>query len=307
MALFSSLTSRRVVLSVLLFCLVSFALLSIRLYHHSFGSIHLTQPPEDRDAVVSPPPRPGIEDPVPLLLAPGPDPMAGFGEAPTSPGARPEVRLPQGRYVGEALGAGEKYPRAVDVWRGIPYARSRRFREATAVPLSDKTFDAVEFGDICPRAVRDPDFSASEDCLNLNVYRTRRPEQWRETKLLPVIVYVHGGAFNVGKATERDMASFVSFSETPIVGVNFNYRLGPLGFLPSSVTAREGVLNLGLRDQQAALEWVKANAKAFGGDPDNITLIGVSAGAHSVSCPCDYHAAHYGSVFSCRGDKLWQK
>jgi carboxylesterase type B len=134
----------------------------------------------------------------------------------------------------------------------------------------------------------------SEDCLRLNVYRpvgsvtaAGRPK----TKPLPVVIYVHGGSFNTGHGGERNMASFVSWAKEDILAVSFNYRTGPFGFLPSALTAREGLLNLGLKDQQALFRWVKENIGAFGGDAENITIMGLSAGAHSVG----HHVVYYGN------------
>jgi carboxylesterase type B len=101
-------------------------------------------------------------------------------------------------------------------------------------------------------------------------------------KKLPIVIYVHGGGFNGGRGMERNMASFVSWAETPTMGISFNYRVGALGFLPSSVTAKEGLLNLGLKDQQMLFAWVQKNAASFGGDPENVTLMGLSAGSHSI-------------------------
>jgi carboxylesterase type B len=75
----------------------------------------------------------------------------------------------------------------------------------------------------------------------------------------------------------------VAWSEKPFVAVSFGYRLGALGFLPSGLTKKEGLLNLGLRDQILLFQWVQENIEAFGGDPGNVTLFGLSAGAHSVS------------------------
>ena len=75
----------------------------------------------------------------------------------------------------------------------------------------------------------------------------------------------------------------VAWSAEPFIAVSFNYRIGAPGFLNSALMENEGVLNLGLRDQILLFEWVNENVAAFGGDPDNVTLMGVSAGAHSVS------------------------
>src|SRR6202022_3538107 len=109
------------------------------------------------------------------------------------------------------------------------------------------------------------------------------PRIWDQTKKLPVLVYIHGGSFNFGYAKAAGVSSLVACSPEPLIGVSFNYRLGPLGFLPSKGTAKEGLLNLGLKDQSLLLEWVQENISAFGGNPDDVTLMGCSTGAHSVS------------------------
>lgn len=80
----------------------------------------------------------------------------------------------------------------------------------------------------------------------------------------------------------HNTGSMVAWSESPFIGVSFGYRVGALGFLPSSLSKKEGVLNLGLRDQIHLFEWVQENIGKFGGDPGNVTLFGLSAGAHSV-------------------------
>jgi len=105
-------------------------------------------------------------------------------------------------------------------------------------------------------------------------------------RLLPVAVYIHGGAFNRGTSSMHNTASMVGWSEEPFVAVSFNYRLGSLGFLPSAVSQKEGLCNLGLKDQIMLFEWVQENISQFGGDKDNVTLFGLSAGAHSVSKQC---------------------
>lgn len=74
----------------------------------------------------------------------------------------------------------------------------------------------------------------------------------------------------------------IAWSGKPFIGVSSGYRIGALGFLPSKVSKDEGILNLGLRDQVLLFEWVRDNIGRFGGDPGNVTLMGLSAGAHSV-------------------------
>ncbi|KAG6360282.1 hypothetical protein INS49_011339 [Diaporthe citri] len=214
------------------------------------------------------------------------------------------VHLAQGRYTGVLLPASFAVPRAVEAWRGIPFAQTtggqNRFRPPVPLAVSASSaatpLDASAFGPVCPgTASRIPGMVDGEDCLNLNVYRPAVSSPYGPgggaASKMPVVVYVHGGAFNGGLGTERDMSSFVGWSSTPIVGVNFNYRVGALGF-PSSTTAeREGALNLGLRDQRLLFEWVRQNIGQFGGDEARVTLMGMSAGAHSIG----YHLQSYTS------------
>lgn len=206
------------------------------------------------------------------------------------------IALAQGRYTGVLLAPSPlTFPRAVEAWRGIPYAQAtggrNRFRPPAPLgPGPDRCFSADSFGRACPgstgaaapslddgNGAGDP-----EDCLNLNVYRPA-PYSPARDGALPVVVYLHGGAFNAGLGAERDMASFVGWSEAPILGVSFNYRVGALGFPSSGAAEAEGALNLGLRDQRFLFEWVRDNIGGFGGDRERVTLMGMSAGAHSVS------------------------
>ncbi|KAG8160572.1 hypothetical protein KVR01_010108 [Diaporthe batatas] len=207
------------------------------------------------------------------------------------------VHLAQGHYTGVVLPPSSGVPRAVEAWRGIPFAQTtageNRFRPPVPLDLSASSaatpFDASTFGPVCPGpAARIPGMVAGEDCLNLNVYRPASAHEHGGPRM-PVVVYVHGGAFNGGLGTERDMSSFVGWSRTPIVGVNFNYRVGALGFPSSTVAEREGALNLGLRDQRLLFEWVRQNIGQFGGDESRVTLMGMSAGAHSIG----YHLQSY--------------
>lgn len=123
----------------------------------------------------------------------------------------------------------------------------------------------------------------SEDCLHANVFRHVPPAEGSGNTLLPVAVYIHGGAFNRGTASMHNTTSMVAWSEEPFIAVSFNYRIGALGFLPSSTSAVEGILNLGLRDQIVLMEWVRDNISQFGGDPNNVTIFGLSARLPSMS------------------------
>ncbi|ORY64405.1 Alpha/Beta hydrolase protein [Pseudomassariella vexata] len=208
------------------------------------------------------------------------------------------VRLPQGTYKGEVQSKSADFPRAIEAYRGIPYAQTtggeNRFRPSR--PLSserkpDVVYSAIDYGHICPQLTLGS--NQDEDCLNANVFRpyfgddeTANAEDMAKLggkgQLLPVVIYVHGGGFNGGSGSERNMASFVAWADSPLIGISFNYRVGALGFLPSGLSEKAGLLNLGLKDQQLLFAWVQKNVKNFGGDPDNVTIMGLSAGAHSV-------------------------
>lgn len=201
-----------------------------------------------------------------------------------APSTRPSVTLPQGQVLGVQLK--QDFPVTINAFLGVPYALppvgERRFRPASKLPNSTKIIDASKYGPAAPGKALlagGPKLEQSEDCLTANIFC---PAGTHEVHKLPVAVYIHGGAFNRGSAAMHDTASMVAWSESPFIGVSFGYRIGALGFLPSSLTKKEGVLNLGLRDQIYLLEWVQENISKFGGDPGNVTLFGLSAGAHSV-------------------------
>ncbi|RFU30091.1 hypothetical protein B7463_g6238, partial [Scytalidium lignicola] len=203
-------------------------------------------------------------------------------------GSRPSVTLRQGTYLG--IEVSEEYPRPLLQFLGVPYglstAGARRFRPPLPVEPSSKTFDASKYGSRCPSGVEEGTAGFGEDCLNANIYLPK--DNYPSKKLLPVVISVHGGAFNFGTGSDRDVPSLIGWSEEPIVGVSFNYRTGVFGFLPCTLTAKLGLLNVGLKDQALLFEWVQENIHKFGGDKNNVTLLGFSAGAHSVG----HHLMH---------------
>jgi para-nitrobenzyl esterase len=182
--------------------------------------------------------------------------------------------------------------RGLRMWRGIPYAAStageNRFRAPQPVEPWDGVRSAARFGPIAPqdRATLAPApsslGSSSEDCLTINVIAPR----FESRSQRPVMVYLHGGAYAVGSSREMPHQGEGLVREGGVVFVNLNYRLGAFGFLDFarySTPERPIENNLGLRDIVAALEWVRDNIRSFGGDPDNITLFGESAGANAVT------------------------
>ncbi|KAK3943496.1 Alpha/Beta hydrolase protein [Diplogelasinospora grovesii] len=249
----------------------------------------------------------------PTYTQPKPTTVVVQGNTPTTTmdggggGGRPTVALRQGRYVGVKLDASNRFPKPLEAFRGVPFARStagqNRFRPAQVLPESNGTYEASVFGIACPvmGVVKE---GYGEDCLNANIYRpaglvdqdgyyyVASDGGERRRAKLPVAVYVHGGGFNGGVGIERNMASFIAWTDSPMIGINFNYRVGALGFLPSALTAKEGLLNLGIKDQQLLFEWVQQNVEAFGGDPENVTIMGLSAGAHSIG----HHVMYYSQL-----------
>ncbi len=174
----------------------------------------------------------------------------------------------------------------VYVWKGVPYAsagKARRFRSALPVPAWEGERDCVDFGPIAPQAKAmqvpmDPAMVQDEDCLSLNVWAPRPGGEPR-----PVMVWIHGGAYCVG-ASSQSVYDGTHLAEVgDLVVVTVNYRLGVFGFIDLSTLGEGFESNVGLRDQIAALEWVRDNIAAFGGDPGNVTVFGESSGAASIT------------------------
>ncbi|CAG4948032.1 unnamed protein product [Colias eurytheme] len=137
-------------------------------------------------------------------------------------------------------------------------------------------YDAVNELKRCPQKFPEPLVTGEEDCLHLNVYTPLKSGN----KLYPVMVFIHGGGFKEGSGSPLIYGPEYLVKHDVIL-VTFNYRLGVLGFLCLGI--KEAAGNMGLKDQVEALRWVKNNIRAFGGDPDNITLFGESAGSSSVT------------------------
>jgi len=178
----------------------------------------------------------------------------------------------------------------LNIFKGIPYARppvgEDRWRPPAPMPAWNGVRDALAFGPACvqprsrPGSIYAPALpSMSEDCLTLNIWAPENIEG------APVLVWIHGGALNTGGSAEP-MFDGARMARRGLVVVSINYRLGVLGYLAHPALSDEspsGVSgNYGLLDQIAALQWVQDNIAAFGGDPDNVTVAGESAGALSV-------------------------
>ena len=169
-------------------------------------------------------------------------------------------------------------------FKGIPYGHAKRF--CPAVPAHwDGVLDCASYGKKAMQPLPAPDGGPvpdpddySEDCLYLNVYT---PDVHKK---LPVVIHIHGGGFQTGSGPDQDGAQIIGSHQ--FVYVSFNYRLGVFGYLYlgsllGSKYAQSG--NLGTLDQLQAIAWVYENIRAFGGDPEQITVFGESAGAKSIA------------------------
>ncbi|KAJ3574887.1 hypothetical protein NP233_g1456 [Leucocoprinus birnbaumii] len=148
--------------------------------------------------------------------------------------------------------------------------------------LDPGTFDASNFKAACLQPGV-PASLVSEDCLTINVFR---PSGVTPNSKLPVLFWVFGGGFEIGTGAIYNGSAIVAQSVargTPLIYVNFNYRLGPLGYPQGVEAAKENALNLALKDELAALQWIQANIGAFGGDKTKVTIFGESAGAIMTS------------------------
>lgn len=203
--------------------------------------------------------------------------MVGYAEA------APAITIAQG-----ALKGGDED--GVFVYKGIPFAAPpvgpNRWRAPQSALHWQGERDATAFGPVCPQAkikaasFGDAKLPEAEDCLTLNVWT---PDTGGK---LPVMVWIHGGAFRIG-GSASPIYDGTDLAKHGVVIVSINYRLGWLGYLAHPALESEAGSdpsgNYGLMDQIAALQWVQANIAAFGGDPANVTIFGESAGGMSVN------------------------
>ncbi|GAB1318467.1 Carboxylic ester hydrolase [Madurella fahalii] len=174
-----------------------------------------------------------------------------------------------------------------NVYRGIRFAAPPKRWQLPEAPEVNRTsvIQAVSDPPRCPQSLPGPtpavvNFNESilgnEDCLFLNVFSPANATK------LPVVVWIHGGGYGAGWASSFDFSYIGRAVGNGIVSVTIQYRLGAFGFLSSAEVADQGVVNAGLHDMRFALQWVQKYISRFGGDPDQVTISGESAGGGSV-------------------------
>lgn len=198
------------------------------------------------------------------------------------------------------------------VWKGVPYAKapigSLRFKSPEPMDIWQDTKDATNYAPSSPQLKLDnPIGDISEDCLYLNIWSPGTDGSKR-----PVLFWIHGGAYISGSGSITAYDGSVLAKNGEVVVVTINYRLGPFGFLYTKDLPDGDLIdtNVGHRDQLMALNWVRENIASFGGDPENITIFGESAGGASVvnllgsplakglfhkaivESPCSYHIVY---------------
>ena len=207
--------------------------------------------------------------------------VVAFGATAAPPGSPTAVITTTiGPVQGYTLGG-------VNSFLGVPYAQppvgALRWMPPVAPAASTATLQTVAYGNFCPQGLSELSAGGgAEDCLYLNV---RGPASATANSNLPVMFWIHGGGLTTGSGQEYDGTSLVQAGN--VIVVTFNYRLGLLGFLGHPALAAEDTVhgssgNYGTLDQQLALAWVHANIAKFGGNPNNITIFGESAGGQSV-------------------------
>ncbi|KAI0629997.1 esterase 1 [Trametes polyzona] len=192
--------------------------------------------------------------------------------------------VPQVQLGGSTI-VGRQNSGQTEFFGGIPYAQPPvgQLRFAPSVLKTDlgvASFNASSYGSPCPMNGLT---NLVEDCLTLNVLR---PLGTASGAGLPVMVWIYGGGFQSGDASQYDgtgLATTGISRGTPFVYVNLNYRLGVLGFPQGQEATSRGALNLGLKDILTALQWIQRNIAAFGGDPFKVTVFGQSAGAVALA------------------------
>lgn len=200
-----------------------------------------------------------------------------------------QAQLPQPVATPAGLLAGDTGPDGLSIFRGVPYAAApvgaNRWREPQSLPAWAGVRPALQFAPRCVQrgfAVAAEQALTSEDCLYLNIWTPAQDS----TAKLPVMVWIHGGGFFGGSGGDAQYDG-AALARKGAVVVTLNYRLGAFGFFAHPALSADAASgssgNYGILDMIAGLRWLRESAAAFGGDPDNITVMGESAGGQAVA------------------------
>ncbi|MEP3891411.1 MAG: carboxylesterase family protein [Hellea sp.] len=211
-------------------------------------------------------------------------------ELPPEAASATRAAVTQGELVGFVAANGSH------VWRGVPFASDtsgkNRWRAPRPAPNWEGVREAINFAPVCPQiatpftpieSFTNGQLEGSEDCLAMDIYAPADAKG----KSLPVMLWIHGGS-NVSGASQLYVGENLANNENVIV-MSVQYRLGPLGWFShpdlkeTAATPEDATANFGTLDLIAALKWAKDNAASFGGNPDNVTIFGESAGGHNVA------------------------
>lgn len=209
-----------------------------------------------------------------------------LGTAIATSSSAPQVKVLNGTYEGVHLASFNQ-----DLFLGIPFAQDTGGQNRFRVPQSlNETWtgvrEAKQYGHACPdnRPDQDAEFGMSENCLSINIVR---PAGISQDAKLPIVVWIHGGSYQVGTSAlpYYNLTYLVQRSVEvgkPIIGASINYRKGGWGMMYSIEIQGSGNANLALRDMRKGLAWVQENVGGFGGDKSRVTIWGESAGSFAV-------------------------
>ncbi|XP_027196232.2 acetylcholinesterase-like [Dermatophagoides pteronyssinus] len=177
------------------------------------------------------------------------------------------------------------------LYQGIRYGKARRFDRPERADSWPDIYDAIEYRAACPQlGIKSSNFfnqteTISEDCLFLNVWTTKRAMELanKPKERRPVMAYIHGGAYKRGTIFNQNYDGGIFSANGNMVVVSIAYRLGPFGFLYTGDESDQANGNQGFYDQILALQWIQENIHYFGGDPNQVTVFGQSAGAFSTA------------------------
>ncbi|XP_044014772.1 juvenile hormone esterase-like [Aphidius gifuensis] len=195
------------------------------------------------------------------------------------------IQTDKGKVRGEIIGTIQNESIKYSSFRGIPYAKppigKLRFQPPVEADTWSHVINATSNAPSCPQINEDlQDYDGDEDCLYLNVYSPKTSFNESDNELLAVMVWIYGGGLTAGVIRPTTFGPDFLVADNVLV-VAMNYRVGALGFLSLDIPEATG--NMAFKDQILALKWIQKNIKNFGGDPNKVTIFGLSSGSQCVT------------------------